>query len=218
MRRDTRAAESASHRVGRSENRGAPGPHCQEHRRRLLGGICECCGRRPLRWRGSDVAVGETSIDRISFRRRLEMEVKTPRAMTSRSILANHSSTWLSQEVIPAFSATPDRRRGAVNPRGSRPARLIVSSRGGSGQSNRPTSTGSKRPGGALCATPCVDSIEGRPGLSQHGGPQGSPLGLLKCCTSSRASAISILPSAFRSASQNGSHRELALNGFHQQC
>ena len=36
---------------------------------------------------------------RISFRRRLETEVKTPRAMTSRSILANHSSTWLSQDA-----------------------------------------------------------------------------------------------------------------------
>src|SRR5207244_10728418 len=35
---------------------------------------------------------------RMSFRRRSGTEVKTPRAMTSRSILANHSSTWLSQE------------------------------------------------------------------------------------------------------------------------
>src|SRR5262252_423038 len=35
---------------------------------------------------------------RISFRRRSATEVKTPRAMTSRSILANHSSTWLSQD------------------------------------------------------------------------------------------------------------------------
>jgi hypothetical protein len=35
---------------------------------------------------------------RISFRYRWCTEVKTPRAMTSRSILANHSSTWLSQD------------------------------------------------------------------------------------------------------------------------
>src|ERR1700745_2377581 len=35
---------------------------------------------------------------RMSFRRRSGTEVKTPRAMTSRSILANHNSTWLSQE------------------------------------------------------------------------------------------------------------------------
>ena len=34
----------------------------------------------------------------MSFRLRSGTEVKTPRAMTSRSILANHSSTWLSQE------------------------------------------------------------------------------------------------------------------------
>ena len=35
---------------------------------------------------------------RMSFRRRSGTEVKTPRAMTSRSIRANHSSTWLSQD------------------------------------------------------------------------------------------------------------------------
>ena len=35
---------------------------------------------------------------RMSFLFRSATEVKTPRAMTSRSILANHSSTWLSQE------------------------------------------------------------------------------------------------------------------------
>lgn len=34
----------------------------------------------------------------MSFLFRSETEVNTPRAMTSRSILANHSSTWLSQE------------------------------------------------------------------------------------------------------------------------
>ena len=35
---------------------------------------------------------------RMSFQRRSGTEVKTPRAMTSRSIRANHSSTWLSQD------------------------------------------------------------------------------------------------------------------------
>jgi hypothetical protein len=35
---------------------------------------------------------------RMSFRRRSGTEVKTPRAMTSRSIRANHGSTWLSQD------------------------------------------------------------------------------------------------------------------------
>jgi|SRR5579863_932426 len=34
----------------------------------------------------------------MSLRLRSGTEVKTPRAMTSRSILANHSSTWLSHE------------------------------------------------------------------------------------------------------------------------
>ena len=34
----------------------------------------------------------------MSFLLRSGTEVKTPRAMTSRSILANHSSIWLSQE------------------------------------------------------------------------------------------------------------------------
>ena len=34
----------------------------------------------------------------ISFLRKSANDVNTPRAMTSRSILANHSSIWLSQE------------------------------------------------------------------------------------------------------------------------
>jgi hypothetical protein len=35
----------------------------------------------------------------MSLRRRSGTEVKMPRAMQSRSILANHSSTWFSQEL-----------------------------------------------------------------------------------------------------------------------
>ena len=35
---------------------------------------------------------------RMRFRRRSGTEVKTPWAMTSRAILAKHSSTWLSQD------------------------------------------------------------------------------------------------------------------------
>ncbi len=34
----------------------------------------------------------------MSFLFKSGTEVKTPRAITSRSILANHSSTWLSQD------------------------------------------------------------------------------------------------------------------------
>ena len=34
----------------------------------------------------------------MSFLLRSGTEVNTPRAITSRSILANHSSTWLSQD------------------------------------------------------------------------------------------------------------------------
>ena len=34
----------------------------------------------------------------MSFLLRSETEVNTPRAITSRSILPNHSSTWLSHE------------------------------------------------------------------------------------------------------------------------
>ena len=35
---------------------------------------------------------------RMSFLLRSVTEVNTPRAMTSRSILANHNSTWFSQD------------------------------------------------------------------------------------------------------------------------
>ena len=35
---------------------------------------------------------------RMSVRRRSRTQVKTPRAITSRSIRANHSSTWLNQD------------------------------------------------------------------------------------------------------------------------
>jgi len=35
---------------------------------------------------------------RLSFLLRSGTEVKTPRTITSRSILANHNSTWLSQD------------------------------------------------------------------------------------------------------------------------
>jgi len=34
----------------------------------------------------------------INLRRRSPTEVKTPRAITSRSILANHSSSWFNQD------------------------------------------------------------------------------------------------------------------------
>jgi hypothetical protein len=48
--------------------------------------------------RGRDRVLGYWRKYRMSIRRKSGTEVKTPRAMTSRSIRANHSSTWLSQD------------------------------------------------------------------------------------------------------------------------
>jgi hypothetical protein len=48
----TRTAPSPPPGTGQSEDRKAPGPDRKEHRRRLLGGICQCGGRGALRRRG----------------------------------------------------------------------------------------------------------------------------------------------------------------------
>jgi class 3 adenylate cyclase len=45
-------AQGASRRAGQSKDRGAPRPDRKEHRRRLLGGVFECRGRRSLRCGG----------------------------------------------------------------------------------------------------------------------------------------------------------------------